>query len=230
MKKKPLLPVIWFLVAILTRYHVVNPENLPPTGGFLLTTNHVSRLDTPFLIRSTERHDVVAIVAKKYYKKPVFRWLLERIGTVVWMDRQKTDFSAIRQALNFLREGHIVGIAPEGTRSKDSEGLLEGKQGAAVLAARAKVPILPVGIIGSDQVYQHWLRLRRPPITIRFGEPYELPAIDMEDRQAWLTRYTDEIMCRIAALLPPVYRGFYADHPRLQELLGEQDQDDLTGN
>jgi 1-acyl-sn-glycerol-3-phosphate acyltransferase len=230
MKKKPFLPVIRFLVPVLTRFHIVNPEYISPTGGFLLTTNHVSRLDTPLLIPSTEREDVVAIVAKKYQKKPLFRWLLDRIGNIIWMDREKTDFSAIRQALNHLREGHIVGIAPEGTRSKDSTGLLEGKQGAAVLAARAKVPILPVGIIGSDKVYQNWLRLRRPPITIRFGKPYELPAIDMEDREAWLNRYTDEIMCRIAALLPPSYRGFYADHPRLQELLDEQDVDDLSGD
>jgi 1-acyl-sn-glycerol-3-phosphate acyltransferase len=119
----------------------------------------------------------------------------------------------------------MVGIAPEGIRSRDSEGLLEGKQGAALLAARAAVPIVPVGIVGSDKVYSHWLKLRRPPITVRVGEPYTLPEFDMDDRQGWLSKYTDEIMCRIASLLPPDYRGFYKDHPRLQELLMEKRQD-----
>jgi 1-acyl-sn-glycerol-3-phosphate acyltransferase len=102
---------------------------------------------------------------------------------------------------------------------------LEGKQGAALLAARAAVPIVPVGIVGSDKVYSHWLKLRRPPITVRVGEPYTLPEFDMDDRQGWLSKYTDEIMCRIASLLPPDYRGFYKDHPRLQELLMEKRQD-----
>jgi 1-acyl-sn-glycerol-3-phosphate acyltransferase len=180
-------------------------------------------LDTPFLLSITERTDLVAIVAKKYQQKPIFRWILEKVGTMVWMDRENIDFAAVREALAYMRKGMIVGIAPEGTRSKDSEGLLEGKQGAALLAARAEVPIVPVGIVGSENVNRDLLRLRRPSVTITVGRPYTLPEFDREDRQAWLSKYTDEIMCRIAALLPPNYRGFYAGHPRVRELLAEQD-------
>jgi 1-acyl-sn-glycerol-3-phosphate acyltransferase len=223
MKKKPLMSTIRFLVRLLTKFDVQNADHIPETGGILLTTNHLSRLDTPLLIASTRRDDLVAIVAKKYQKKPFFKWILDQIGTMVWMDREKTDFSAIREALNHMRHGALVGIAPEGTRSHNGLGLLEGKQGAAVMAARAEVPILPVGIIGSDQIYASWGKLRRPHIIMRFGEPYTLPEMDRDDRQAWLEKYTDEIMCRIAALLPPAYRGFYADHPRLKALLAEND-------
>ena len=124
----------------------------------------------------------------------------------------------------YLRQGAIVGIAPEGTRSRNAQGLLEGKQGAALLAARAAVPIIPVGIVGSEKVNAEWLHLRRPLITIRVGEPYTLPEMDRKNRQAWLSRCTDEIMCRIAMLLPPEYRGFYANHPRLKELLTEKSE------
>jgi len=138
------------------------------------------------------------------------------------MDRENTDFSAVRQALEYLKMGAILGIAPEGTRSKETRGLLEGKQGAALLAARAMVPIVPVGIVGSEFIKSSLLKLRRAPVSITIGEPYHLPAFDHENRQKWLTQCTDEIMCRIAALLPPAYRGFYADHPRLQELLSER--------
>ncbi len=223
MEDTPLLPLLRKLVKGLIDFKVVHPNYIPAEGSLLLTTNHLSRLDTPFLLSITERTDLVAIVAKKYQQKPIFHWILDKIGTIVWMDRENTDFSAVREALAYLRKGMIVGIAPEGTRSRDSKGLLEGKQGAALLAARAEVPIIPVGIVGSENVSRELLRLRRPPVTITVGEPYTLPAFDRENRQAWLSKYTDEIMCRIAALLPPNYRGFYADYPRVQELLAEQD-------
>lgn len=219
MQKKPLLSTVQFLVRTLTNLEILNQENIPTEGGVLLTTNHLSRLDTPLLMAITERKDLVGIVAKNYQKKAFIKWILEKAGTMVWMDRETTDFSAMREALSHLRQGAIVGIAPEGTRSRKAQGLLEGKQGAALMAARASVPIVPVGIIGSEKINRNWLRLRRPPVTVNVGEPYILPTLDMEDRQAWLMKSTDEIMCRIAVLLPEAYRGFYAEHPRVQELL-----------
>ena len=221
MTKKPLFSIVFFLIKKLTRFQVLNAGLIPPEGGLLMTTNHISRLDLPILMAMTDRTDLVAVVAKKYEKKPFFKWVLEKIGTIIWMDREKTDFSALREVLSVLRRGEVIGIAPEGTRSHGSVGLLEGKQGAAVMAAQASVPILPVGIIGTDKIYEHWLKLQRPPVTIRVGEPYFLPEMDPSDRQAWLSANTDEIMCRIAALIPPEYRGFYADHLRLKELLAE---------
>ena len=229
MRKYPLLSTIRFLVRLFTRFSVEGKDNTPEEGGVLLTSNHLSRLDTPLLMTATDRNDLVAIVAKKYQQRKIFRWILEKIGTMVWMDRETTDYAAIRQAMTHMREGMIVGIAPEGTRNRTQRGMIQGKQGAAALGARAGVPILPAGIIGSDRINAHWARLRRPRVTIRLGKPYYLPEIDMQDRQAWLDRYTDEIMCQIAALLPPDYRGVYADHPRLMELLAEQ-EDQLSNN
>jgi len=223
MHKQPFLGPIKFLVRTLTKFNVIGGENIPEEGGVLITTNHRSRLDTPLLVAITERKDLVAIVAKKYQEKPFFKWVLERVGTMVWMDREKTDFGAIREALMHLRKGRIVGIAPEGTRSSEAGTLLEGKQGAALMAGQAGVPIVPVGIVGSREVYSHWAKLRRPPVTVRVGKPYTLPPMDRENRQEWLSQYTVEIMCQIAAQLPPELRGVYADHPRLKALLAEQE-------
>jgi 1-acyl-sn-glycerol-3-phosphate acyltransferase len=224
MPEKPLYKTVVFLIKKLTRFQVLNGDRIPPEGGLLMTSNHISRLDAPCLTAITDRTDLVAIVARKYQKKPFFKWILEKITTIIWMDRETIDFPALRDVLNQLRKGHVIGIAPEGTRSHGGVGLLEGKQGAAVMAAQASVPILPVGIIGTDKIYAHWMKMRRPPVTIRVGIPYHLPPIDRDDRQAWLSRNTDEIMCRIAALLPPEYRGFYAEHPRLKELLAQDSQ------
>ena len=221
MSSYPLLKPIQFLDRTLTKFEVINPENLPKTGGALITTNHLSRLDTPLLLAITDRTDLVGIIAKSYLKKPIIKWILGKAGKMVWMDRSTTDFTAIRDALTLLREGAIVGIAPEGTRSSESRGLLQGKAGAALMAARTDVPLVPVAILGSDKININWLKLRRPPVRITIGEPYHLPEFDHVDRQAWLTACTDEIMCRIAALLPPEYRGYYKDHPRLKELLAQ---------
>jgi 1-acyl-sn-glycerol-3-phosphate acyltransferase len=225
MKKMPLLQLIRFLIRNLTKFNVIHQEYIPESGALLMTCNHLSRLDTPIVMSITDRNDLVAIVAKKYQEKPLFKWLLDNIGTMVWMDREKIDLAAVREALDYLRQGVIVGIAPEGTRSRNAQGLMEGKQGAALLAANGSTLILPVGIYGSEQINHHFAHLRRPPVTVRVGRPYYLPEMMREDRQGWLKRSTDEIMCRIAALLPAEYRGFYADHPRLKELLAENDQE-----
>lgn len=221
MPEKPLFKPVVFLLKKLTKFKVLGAEHIPPTEGLLMTANHLSRLDVPFLMAITKRTDLVAIVAKKYQKKPFFKWILEKIGEIVWVDRQNIDFQAIRQVLDHLRSGKVVGIAPEGTRSRSSIGLLEGKEGSAVMASRASVPILPVGIFGTEKINDYWKKLRRPSITVQVGAPFYLPEFDQSDRQTWLSQSTDEIMCRIAVLLPPEYRGFYAEHPRLEQLLAE---------
>jgi 1-acyl-sn-glycerol-3-phosphate acyltransferase len=89
----------------------------------------------------------------------------------------------------------------------------------AYLADRAGVPIIPVGVTGTWRAVPKVLLLQRPRITVRFGKPFTLQPLTRENRSAALQNNTDEIMARIAALLPPEYRGVYAEHPRLLELL-----------
>ena len=79
-------------------------------------------------------------------------------------------------------------------------------------------PLSPQRLL-DEKVFHELKRFRRPRVTIRYGELFHLPSLDRGDRSNSLKRNTDEIMCRIAALLPPAYRGFYTKHPRLQELL-----------
>jgi 1-acyl-sn-glycerol-3-phosphate acyltransferase len=83
------------------------------------------------------------------------------------------------------------------------------------------VPIVPVGIVGSEdkKVAANLKRLRRTPVEVHVGMPFMLPPAPVKDRDRVLKEYTDEVMCQIAAQLPPEYWGFYADHPRLKEIL-----------
>lgn len=217
MNRKQVLGIIRFLVNVLAEFKVVGYEQIPQTGAFLLTTSHISRLDTPFLMLSTPRNDVIPILAKEYQEKAFFHWFLESVG-VIWMNRDESDFSAFRQAVSYLKEGWIVGIAPEGTRSR-TRTLQQGKGGAVLLAERAKVPIVPCAVTGSADMYSRLSRFKKMDVTVRFGEAYYLPPKDKDNHKQWLIDATDEIMCRIAVLLPEEMRGYYKDHPRVKELV-----------
>jgi 1-acyl-sn-glycerol-3-phosphate acyltransferase len=119
-----------------------------------------------------------------------------------------------------MEKNNILVIAPEGTRSR-AGALIEAKPGVSYLAAKLNRPIVPVAITGTEDevVLANLKKLRRGHITVTAGPAFTLPPLPRENRDEALKRYTDEIMCRIAALLPEKYRGVYADHPRLQELL-----------
>jgi 1-acyl-sn-glycerol-3-phosphate acyltransferase len=96
-----------------------------------------------------------------------------------------------------------------------------GKTGVAYLADSSGAAIVPMGLVGAEQITSSLKRLRRQRVSLRIGKPFVLPPLDEDNRAASLRANTDEVMCRIAALLPESYRGMYADHPRLKQLLAE---------
>ncbi len=217
MDRKLLLKVVNFVYKTLARTEFIGVENIPALGGIILATNHMSRADVPLLMLTPNRPDMLALAADKYKKHPIFSVILNA-ADVIWLDREKADFSALTTARQYIQKGGAIGIAPEGTRSKVGS-LIEGKAGTALLAARANCPIIPVGITGTESAVKKLFTLHRPKLVVRYGKAFKLPPISQDDRAVWLSKCTDEIMCRIAALLPESYRGFYKDHPRLLELL-----------
>jgi len=219
MKRDTLKRIIRWLMKHLTTTELYGQENIPLTGGCILATNHLSRLDSAVLFTITARDDLTALVTTKYKAYPLIKWLANTAGGI-WLERETADFGAFRLAIKALNEGLFVGIAPEGTRSKTG-GLMQGKPGAALLAVKAGVPIVPVGIIGTEDGMKKLLTFRRTRFIARFGKPFILPPLDRNDREGQMGRNSDEVMCRIAVLLPEEYRGIYRDHPRVKELLAE---------
>ena len=205
------------LCALLTSREVKGLENLSPDGPYIMVINHLSYFDAPFAYGLLGGEKVTGWAAEKYEHHPVFGPILRMAGGI-FIQRGQVDRTAIAAAVQWLEHGGIFAVAPEGTRSKTGS-LARGKTGAAFLANEADVPIVPVGLTGTEQVLQAWRKLRRPLLTMHIGKPFTLPAIDPKNRSSDLRQNTDEIMCRIAALIPPEYRGVYTDHPRLQELL-----------
>jgi 1-acyl-sn-glycerol-3-phosphate acyltransferase len=205
------------LFTILTRRRVAGLENIPAEGGCVLVFNHVSNIDPPLFFGLIKRPKLTALLASNYRERPFHRFWIEAAGGL-WIRRGQSDRAALAAALTLLEQGWIVGLAPEGTRSPTG-GLREAKRGAAFLAARAGVPVLPVGVTGTGTLMRSLKRLRRPMVTVTFGKPFRLPAPNGRDQKQQLQAATDEMMCRVAALLPPGYRGVYADRLRTSELM-----------
>lgn len=219
-QKLLLCSIIRLLFVLLTRVTTIGKGNLPQKGGYLAAANHLSMIEVPLVYCTINRNDVTGLVAKKHQKNPFFRWIVNSMGGI-WIKREEIDTRALRTARDHLRNGGVLGIAPEGTRSATG-ALLSAKTGVAYLADQAGVPIVPVAVAGTWQITRELFTLKRPKITLQFGEPFLLSTINRSDREAGLRRNTDEIMCRIAVLLPAEYRGVYAQHPRLLELLETQ--------
>jgi 1-acyl-sn-glycerol-3-phosphate acyltransferase len=128
----------------------------------------------------------------------------------IFVLRGEVDRHALRKAMAVLEQGRVLGIAPEGTRSKTG-AMQRGRSGAAYIACLMDVPLLPVGIIGVEKALMELRRLRRPQVKVVIGQPFTLPPLPNKasSRSKRLREYTTQIMQRIAELLPEEYQGVY---------------------
>ncbi|HPL82086.1 MAG TPA: lysophospholipid acyltransferase family protein [Anaerolineaceae bacterium] len=215
-----LLNLIRKLIAKFCDQKIYNPEIPESLNGAILVTNHISRLDVVFLMLSTKREDVIALTASNYRRAPFFGTILKKIG-VIWLDRGESDFKAMRETADYIKKGWIVGLAPEGRRSRSGK-LIEAKPGAVLIAMKTGAPIIPVGLVGTADMGKAIKEWRKMDVTINFGEAFYLPEREEnEHNRDYVQRALEEVMCRIAVLIPEEQRGFYAAHPRVKSLLAE---------
>ena len=210
---------IRLILSLIARVEIIGFENLP-AGGFVIAANHIGRLDAALAYYVLDRPDIIMVVAEKYERYAFFRWLV-KLTNGMFVDRYNADIHAIRETLRRLQQGQVFTITPEGTRSK-SGNLIEAKPGGIYLAWKAGVPVLPVALTGTEDalVVERLKHFKRLDIKVVAGPAFSLPReVKGKDRDAAMQQYTDEVMCRIAALLPPERRGVYAEHPRVKELL-----------
>lgn len=197
------------------RPRVEGLEHLPTTGGAVLAGNHLSVADELFLGSVVPRH--IAFWAKaEYFTGTGFKGFITRtvvggLGAIrVERAGGRAALAAFDGAVPVLRAGDLVAVYPEGTRSPDGR-LYRGRTGAARLAVAAGVPIVPVGVLGTDKVQPIGARAPRlgaGPVTIRFGKPIET-ASRMDDRTS-LRVLTDEVMVEIQKLTGQEYVPRYA--------------------
>jgi 1-acyl-sn-glycerol-3-phosphate acyltransferase len=193
------------LLRLLSNTTVAGAEHVPPTGPCILAFNHLGYLDGAVLYGLSPRPDVTAVVAAMVGDKP-----LERIGVTmaggIWIARGASDRAALETALDVLAAGRAVAIAPEG-RISTTGGLLPAQPGTAFLAVRGQAPIVPVAITGTERAWADLRWFRRPTMTLTFGEP--IPWRSIGPGKAGRAAAMDDLMARIAAMLPERYRGVY---------------------
>jgi 1-acyl-sn-glycerol-3-phosphate acyltransferase len=193
-------------VKLLARIEVDGLDNVPRSGAFIVASNHLHIMDAPVLF-SVLPSSTVFFVSDHMLKFPLLGWYLRQLGQSIYVARGKGDRQALGCALAVLNAGGTLTIAPEGRISRTG-GLLQGQTGAAFLASRAGVPILPLVLYGQEDMGRRWRRLRRAQVNVVVGKPVGFPAGRAGTRQ--LEEYTDNIMRTLARMLPERYRGFYA--------------------
>lgn len=201
---------------LLTRQELEGLNNVPQPP-YIFAINHLGVFDVPLVYGNIGGPHLIGWAAEKYERHPLFGPLL-RAGGSVFIQRGLVDRRALEAAVEALKSGKAFGMAPEGTRSSEA-ALARGKTGLAYLASESGAPVVPAAVTGTEAVGRNLLRFRRPRLTMRIGPPLTLSPVSQENRSADLRRNTDEVMCRIAAMLPPSYRGVYAEHPRTLALL-----------
>jgi 1-acyl-sn-glycerol-3-phosphate acyltransferase len=218
MKYRTLRSIVRFFMKLIADIELEGIEKLP-AGNVIIAANHLGRLDTATLLCILDREDIIMPVAEKYKDHPLYG-AIGRAANAVWLNRFEADYSAFRQILDRMKQGGLLVIAPEGTRSK-TEALQEAKMGVAFLASKSGYPVLPVAVTGTEDraILENLKHFRRSKITATAADLFYIDVPKGKGREEALRRATDEIMCQIAALLPERYRGVYADHPRLKELL-----------
>lgn len=194
------------LVFLWTRTELIGSENIPKKGPGLLVSNHLG--DADMILGFAYAPPIAEPITKiELYDIPILGSFLNTYG-VIWVHRGQPDRRAIRAALNAMKQGRLVAIAPEGRESLTGS-LEKGTNGAAYLALKADVPITPVTFTGTEnkRVFNNMKRFRRTDISVTIGKPFRLEKFpDLRDS---IDIGTGKIMHTLAQQLPIEYRGFY---------------------
>jgi 1-acyl-sn-glycerol-3-phosphate acyltransferase len=226
----------WFIKVVLTpvlyalfRVRVEGRENVPRRGPVILASNHRSFMDSIFLPLVLHRR--MTFVAKaEYFDDPRSSWFFRAVGQIpIRREGGSASERALASATDVLERGGIFGIYPEGTRTRD--GLLHrGHTGVARLALRTEAPLVPVGLIGTDEIQPTDAKMLRffRPVTIRFGAPIECAhyAGHADDHLA-LRQLTDELMYEIHELSGYEYVDTYATKGAAKPLSGRASVDEI---
>jgi 1-acyl-sn-glycerol-3-phosphate acyltransferase len=191
--------------------HVEGIEKVPASGPAILMINHISFID-PFAVMNVLPRNIVPMAKVEVYNYPVVG-IFPRIYGVIPVQREELDRRAIQGALEVLRAGEIILVAPEAHRGPE---LRQGKEGVAYLATRADAPVVPVAIDGTIgfPTFRLAPRWRGPGAWIRFGEPFRFATQGQRAGREALRQMTDEAMYILAGMLPENRRGFYSDLSR----------------
>jgi 1-acyl-sn-glycerol-3-phosphate acyltransferase len=193
---------VFFLM--FTRWNVSGRENIPEKGGVLVVGNHMTFAE-PQILHILLKREARFATKEGFFRNKIIGTIMKSYGSFP-VHPGRADIGAIRRMKQFLAQGLIVGIFPEGTRSLNRQ-LIPASHGAAAIAQSTGVPIIPVGITGTEKMKGFGWIFKRPVITIKIGAPFHVPPETGKKAREAASQF---IMERIAELLPAEYHGVYA--------------------
>jgi 1-acyl-sn-glycerol-3-phosphate acyltransferase len=191
-----------------TRWKVEGRENIPGEGPLLIVANHLNNADPPLISVSLKRKTMF-MAKEELFRSRFIGYFMKGFGAFP-VHRGRLDRQALRQAEEVLHGGMVLVMFPEAMRSKSGK-LQAAFPGSALIAMHCRVPILPVGITGTERMKHLSWMLHHPRILVNIGKPFRLPKTDGKVSRADLDKSTNLIMGHIAELLPVEYRGYYTD-------------------
>ncbi len=193
------------------RIHDEELARVPAHGPLIIVMNHVQLLEIPLMYVQLQPRRVLGLVLADRWKNPLMGWVLNATECIP-IERGGINLDGINRTVGFLKAGGMVAIMPEGTRSHDGR-LQKAHPGVVLLAAKSKAPLLPIVTYGGENYKANLRKLRRTDFHVVVGEPFtledDLKALDGQSRRQILQERLDEIMLRLASLLPAGYRGAY---------------------
>ena len=197
---------MWFLLRLLSNWKVLGKENIPEKGPFLITANHLNNADPPLLAVSISRK-IIFMSKEELFRSKLISYFVAGFGSFP-VHRGQFNLQVFRHSKQVLDNGWGLVMFPEGKRSDGC--LIPAFSGSAAIAVQNNVPLLPIGITGTEKLRGILWILKRPNITVTIGKPFMLYHNRRVTREQ-LEEMTDEIMCMIAALLPEKYHGCYKE-------------------
>jgi 1-acyl-sn-glycerol-3-phosphate acyltransferase len=183
-------------------------QHVPATGSAIIMINHIAFID-PFIVANPIPRNLVAMAKEEVYSYPLVS-IVPKLWGVIPVNREEVDRKAVQKALEVLKAGEILLVAPEGTRGP---ALRKAKGGVAYLASRSGAPIVPVAVDGTIgfpalRFTKPW---RQPGAKIRYGKPFKYHQELRRAKSTDLQKMTDEAMYVLSAMLPEHRRGIYRD-------------------
>ena len=197
------------LTSLLCRIDDAELAKVPSSGPLIIYTNHINILEIPIIYTRLQPRRVHGMLLAERWNIPVINWALD-VSETIPLHRAEADFTSLKAGLRMLEKGDMLVIAPEGTRSHDGR-LGPAHPGVVLLALHSRAALIPVAYFGAERWLDNLRRLKRTDFHMRVGPSFHLDERGEKVTATLRQQMVDEMMCQLAALLPPQYRGVYGD-------------------
>lgn len=194
---------------VMCRVDKADLRKVPRTGPLIAYSNHTGSVEVPLLFTELLPRPVTGIAKVETWDGWFLHFVFNQ-WNIIPIHRGEADMAAMRKSLDALEKGYILGIAPEGTRNRTG-AMIKAQPGVVTLALHSKAPLIPVVNWGGENFLKNLKRFRRTDFFIRVGQPFRVDTRGQRLNGELRQKIADEMMYKLAALLPEKYRGVYAD-------------------